>query len=481
MPKTKGTTIFLCQECGAESPRWQGKCHQCGEWNSLVEFNPGPSRSAQRAWLESGKEEPRELSAISTEESDRMTLPLKEVNRVLGGGVVAGSMILVAGDPGIGKSTLLLQIAAAAAKIKGKVLYASGEESYAQIKIRAARLGISGDGLYLLDATDVEEILDNLDTHKPVLAVVDSIQTTNASDVPSWAGSVGQVRECARRITQWAKASSTPVFLSGHVTKGGEVAGPRVLEHMVDVVLYLEGETLSSLRLLRGIKNRFGSTNEVGILEMTGTGLVEVDDPSKALLSEHRDGAVGSVIIPTLEGSRPILVEVQALTHPSVLPTPRRVANGVDFNRVLLIGAVLGQRSSISVSGQDIVVSVAGGLRIAEPSTDLGIALAIASSLRNTPMNPSTAALGEIGLSGEIRQVPQLERRIDELARLSFQRCLVPTSSYKKIEGNHRIKLIPVATLMEALSNALGNNQRKRPPNSNAGLQKLGSVAGEVD
>ncbi len=463
MAKPKGKTVFVCGDCGNESLQWRGRCSSCGAWNSYAEFKTGGSSNSQTAWLGPGQEEPTQLSTIVVEESNRLVLPFGEVNRVLGGGVVAGSVVLLAGDPGIGKSTLLLQIADAASKARGKVLYVSGEESTTQIKMRADRLGISGDGLFLFGATDVGSILSQLDAQKPSLAVVDSIQTTYASDVPSGSGSATQVRECTLRLTRWAKATMTPMFLSGHVTKGGEVAGPKVLEHMVDVVLYLEGESLGLLRLLRGVKNRFGSTNEVGVFEMKGSGLVEVEDPSKAFLSEHRDGAIGSAIVPTLEGSRPMLVEIQALTNPSVLPSPRRAANGVDFNRVLLVGAVLSRRTGFSVSNQDVLVNVAGGLHIEEPSADLGIALAIASSLRNMPITASTTVIGEIGLGGEIRQVPQLERRVAEVARLGFRRCLVPSSSERKNNRDDKLELVPVSTLAEAISFGLDRKQRKVP------------------
>ena len=452
---------FVCQQCGNESPRWQGRCFQCGEWNSYVEIAQKPASSLRSVWLEPWQEEPQELAKVSLEESHRLRLPLDEVNRVLGGGIVPGSLVLIAGDPGIGKSTLLLQIAGAVAHEKSKVSYVSGEESAAQVKMRATRLGISGENIYFLGTTDVEEILNYLDSQKPALVMVDSIQTIYANDIPSGAGSVGQLRECARRLTQWAKARNIPLLVTGHVTKGGDMAGPRVLEHMVDVVLYLEGESISSLRLLRSAKNRFGSTNEVGVLEMREQGLVEVDDPSRAFLSEYREGAVGSVIIPTLEGSRPLLVEVQALTSPSMLPAPRRVANGIDFNRLLLISAVLTQRVGLSLSGQDVVVSVAGGLRIGEPAADLGMALAIVSSHRQVPLESSTVAVGEIGLSGEVRQVPQLERRITEVARLGFKRCLVPASSQKNLSSQRGLELVPVTTLAQAMNLAVPKPRRR--------------------
>ena len=477
MSKSRTATAYVCQQCGNDSQRWQGKCHRCGEWNSYVEFNPRTPGSTRRP-LNPDLDGPRELSSITIERSDRLTVPIGEVNRVLGGGIAAGSVCLVAGDPGIGKSTLLLQIASSTAKSTGNVLYISGEESYSQIKMRAQRLGISGEGLFLLGATDLEEILAQLDSRGPQIAIVDSIQTTHTEDVPSWAGSVAQVRECSRRIAEWAKSRGKAVFIAGHVTKGGEVAGPKLLEHVVDVVLYLEGDTLGSLRILRGTKNRFGSTNEVGLFEMTGAGLQEVRDPSRALLSEHRNGAVGSVIIPTLEGSRPILTEVQALTSPSMLAVPRRVANGIDFNRMLLISAVLSRRSSLSVSGQDVIVSVAAGLKISEPAADLGIALAIASSLRGAPVKPLTAAIGEVGLSGEIRQAPNVGRRIEELTRLGFQRCLIPQSSYRMMKEETDIQLVPISHLAEGPSLALDLPPRA-PSRAKGAGQPVGSAIEE--
>ena len=319
---------------------------------------------------------------------------------------------MIAGDPGVGKSTLLLRMAADVAVGDAKALYVSGEESPTQVRMRADRLAVSGRNLFLLAATGLAEVLDNLDRYKPALAVVDSIQTLSDDNLSAEAGSVTQIRECTRKLMVWAKASDVPMVLSGHVTKGGDIAGPRVLEHMVDVVLYMEGETVSSYRLLRTVKNRFGSTNEVGVFEMTERGLRDVEDPSRTFLAERGADAVGSVIVSTLGGSRPLLVEVQALTTPSVLPTPRRVATGVDHSRLLLVCAVLTRRAGLPLSNQDVVVNVAGGLRVGEPAADLGMALAISSSFRNEPLKPDAAAIGEVGLTGEVRAVPQLERRV---------------------------------------------------------------------
>ena len=395
--------------------------------------------------------EARELAEVSADETLRLSLPSVEVNRVLGGGIVPGSLTLIAGDPGIGKSTLLLRLAADVSGNAGAALYVSGEESIAQVKMRADRLGISGRNLFLLPATLLEEVIENLDEHKPDLAIVDSVQTIYTDSQSAEAGTVTQIRECTRRLMEWAKANGVPIIMSGHVTKGGDIAGPRVLEHMVDVVLYMEGDPVSSWRLLRTIKNRFGSTNELGVFEMTDRGLVEVEDPSRAFLSERKAGAVGSVVVPTLEGSRPLLVEIQALTSPSALPTPRRVATGIDFNRLLMVCAVLTRRAGMPLSNQDVIVNVTGGLKIDEPAADLGLALAIASSFRNAPVDPEVAAVGEVGLSGEVRRVPQLERRLREAARLGVSRCLIPGGEGREQSLLEGLESHPVATVPQAV------------------------------
>ncbi len=382
--------------------------------------------------------------------SDRLPLPLVELNRVLGGGVVSGSLVLIGGDPGIGKSTLLLQVSALVAQAKGKVVYVSGEETLSQIRLRAERLGVKGEGLYLLAETEIDVILDQLEKLSPSLAIIDSIQAVYLPELDTAAGSITQVRECTLRLMRWAKQSAVPVFIAGHVTKDGAIAGPRVLEHIVDVVLYLEGEPFSAYRLLRGVKNRFGSTNEVGVFEMKEQGLVEVDNPSKAFLSQRQGEAIGSTVVPTLEGTRPLLVEIQALTTPTAFGLPRRTANGVDFNRLLLIAAVLTKRVGLRLGNQDIIVNVTGGLKIEEPAADLGLALAIASSFRDIAVDPSLVVVGEVGLSGELRAVSQLERRVTEAARLGFERCLVPKVS-GRISKPKDIELIPVSTLREAI------------------------------
>jgi DNA repair protein RadA/Sms len=375
---------------------------------------------------------------------------------VLGGGLVPGSVVLLAGEPGVGKSTLLLQIAHFMASEGRSVLYISGEESPQQIKLRSERLGVDGHRVFLLSETDVDVIVQRLDECRPSLAVVDSIQTLYSQDVPSGPGSVVQVREAGLRLMHWAKSRHVPILVAGHVTKDGSLAGPRVLEHMVDVVTYLESQDYSSYRILRNSKNRFGSTTEVGVFEMTGQGLVEVVDPSQALLSQRYDQAVGAVLLPVLEGSRPLLLEVQALTSPTQLPVPRRVANGVDHNRLLMLTAVAGRRAGLQLSGQDLIVNVAGGFRISEPAADLAVVLALGSSLHNVAIDPQVVVFGEVGLSGELRTVPQAQRRLAEAARLGLSRCILPQTALDGLSAPPEMELIPVRTLRQALRAALG-------------------------
>jgi DNA repair protein RadA/Sms len=445
--KSASRTIFVCQNCGRESLKWLGRCPNCQEWNTFAETVVSTAAPPSVSALGNP---PQELSRVDIDSSDRLPLPMNEVNRVLGGGVVAGSLVLIGGEPGIGKSTLLLQISALVAQAGGKVAYVSGEETLSQIRLRAERLGVSGEGLYLLAETDLGAILTHLEQLAPSLVVIDSIQAIYSPELDSAAGSIGQVRECTLRLMHWAKPRSVPVFVAGHVTKDGAIAGPRVLEHIVDVVLYLEGEPFSAYRVLRGVKNRFGSTNEVGVFEMKAEGLVEVANPSKAFLSQRWGEAIGSAVVPTLEGSRPLLVEIQALTTPTSFGLPRRTANGVDFGRLLLITAVLTKRAGLRLGNQDIIANVTGGLKIEEPAADLGIALAIASSAKDAAVDPRLAAVGELGLSGELRAVSQLERRVAEAARLGFKGCLVPRAG-ANISVPKNIKLIPAATLREAI------------------------------
>lgn len=431
-----------------------GRCPACQQWNTFVETSVTDRRTnGDSSALTINP--PRELSAIETGTSARFPFPNAEFNRVLGGGVVAGSLNLIGGDPGIGKSTLLLQAAAVVARIQGRVIYISGEETPEQIKIRAGRLGITGDNLYLFAETDLDAILGQMDELELVLVVVDSIQTVCLSGLDAAPGSIIQVRECTLRLMHWAKRNAVPVFIIGHVTKDGAIAGPRVMEHIVDAVLYLEGETFSSYRLLRCVKNRFGSTNEVGIFEMKKEGLVEVAEPSQVFLSQRIGQSTGSVVVPVIEGSRPLLVEIQALTNRTSFGLPRRTANGVDFGRLLMIAAVLSRRLRLNLGSQDIIASVTGGLKVGEPSADLGIALAIASSYRDMEVTPALAVAGEVGLSGELRTVPQLERRVAEAARLGFRRFIAPAAGCNLIGKDRGIEVFPAGTLKEALGKGL--------------------------
>ncbi|MBI4186328.1 MAG: DNA repair protein RadA [Chloroflexi bacterium] len=451
LDRSHARTVYVCQQCGRKSLRWEGRCPACQQWNTFVETI---TAEAPSSGLSARENPPQELSQIGVEARDRFSLPLGEFNRVLGGGLVAGSLVLIGGEPGIGKSTLLLQVAALAAEGKGKVVYVSGEETLSQTKLRAERLGLAGEGLYLLAETDLDVALSQLDKLLPCLVIVDSIQAVHLAELDGAPGSIAQVRECTLKLMHWAKANSIPVLITGHVTKDGSIAGPRTLEHIVDVVLYLEGEPFSAYRLLRGVKNRFGSTNEVGVFEMKERGLVEVDNPSQVFLSQRPGEPIGSAVVPALEGSRPLLVEVQALTNPTSFGLPRRTANGVDFGRLLLVTAVLSKRVGLKLGNQDIMVNVTGGISIGEPAADLAIALSIASSFRDAPVDPRLAAVGEIGLSGELRAVSQLERRVVEAARLGFKRCLVPKVG-AKVSHPKDIELIPASTLREAISAGL--------------------------
>ena len=456
-------TQFVCQECGHESVRWMGFCpsQACGSPQPLVEIQVAPAASPRSSWLPARNEPPQELSRLGVEDHQRLKLPSEELNRVLGGGIVPGSVALLAGEPGVGKSTLLLQLARYLSEAGRQVAYLSGEESPHQIKLRSERLGFAGDRVFLVTETDVDQALTRLEECQPFLAIVDSIQTLYTQDAPSGPGSVAQVRECGLKLMQWAKHRNVPVFLAGHMTKDGSLAGPRVLEHMVDLVMYLEGQDISSYRVLRNGKNRFGSTTEIGVFEMTGRGLVEVPDPSRALLAQRYERAVGAALVPALEGSRPLMLEIQALTSPAYAPVPRRVANGVDYNRLLMLAAVASRRSGLELAGQDIIVNVAGGFRVSEPAADLGILLALASSLYNQPLDPHLVAIGEVGLSGELRTVPQVERRISEAARLGLSRCILPETSRSELTSAPNIEPFFARTVRQALRSALGTRRQR--------------------
>ncbi len=434
-----------------------GRCPDCGEWNTLIE-TVTQTKSAVAAEgvrpVLSQISAPQPLNAIEADHYQRTMLPMDEFNRVLGGGLVPGSLVLIGGDPGIGKSTLLLQISAALAQ-QGTVLYVSGEESAQQIKLRATRLSITSDQLYLLTETNMTAILEHIRQMSPRFLVVDSIQTVYLEELQSAPGSVSQVRECAAKFQEVAKGQNIPVFLIGHVTKTGVIAGPRVLEHIVDTVLYLEGERFHTYRMLRSVKNRFGATNEVGIFEMSDEGLSQVLNPSEVFLAERLPNSAGSSIAVTMEGTRPLMVEVQALASTTSFGNPRRTANGVDMNRLLLIVAVLTKRVGIRLGDQDVFVNVIGGLQINEPASDLAVAAAIASSFRNRPVAADIAIVGEVGLSGELRAVGHLETRLKEAAKLGFKRCLLPTSSQFKGIKELPLQLLQARSLHEALEAAL--------------------------
>ena len=458
MPKPSGTgrsshAVFVCQECGYESPKWLGRCPGCSAWNTLVEepvSSPTPARTRSR--VEAPAEAATPLAAVAVDEEPRFSVGIGEVDRVLGGGVVPGSIVLIGGDPGIGKSTLALQIADRLAHTR-TVLYVSGEESVRQTKMRAARLGVAAARLLVLAETDLEAITAQIAEVRPDLVVVDSIQTVYRPDLPSAPGSVGQIRECTGDLLRVAKAQGGPAILVvGHVTKEGAIAGPRVLEHMVDTVLYFEGERHHAYRVLRATKNRFGSTNEIGVFAMSGRGLAEVSDPSALFLSERPADAPGSAVLCAVEGTRPLLLEVQALVTRTPFGVPRRTAAGVDYNRTLLLLAVLEKRAGLHLASSDVYVSIAGGVRVDEPAADLGVALAVASSHREHAVDPSTVVVGEVGLSGEVRAVSQIARRVGEAAKLGFRRVVLPRPNLAGMdEDTKETELVGVERIGEAL------------------------------
>ena len=431
-------TVFFCQNCGHEESKWLGQCPACKEWNTFVEEKVTVSRGSTSAASEAGKERVSKvvtLSSVSVEEDERIRTGIAELDRVLGGGIVQGSLVLVGGDPGIGKPTLLLQVCQRLSDAGKNVLYISGEESGKQIKLRANRMGTFSEHLYLLCETNLELIRQTIERQKPDMVVIDSIQTMYNEEVSSAPGSVSQVRESTNILMQLAKGMNISIFIVGHVTKEGTVAGPRVLEHMVDTVLYFEGDRHASYRILRGVKNRFGSTNEIGVFEMRKEGLVEVENPSEFMLSGRPEHASGSVVACAMEGTRPILMEIQALVCRSNFGMPRRTAAGLDYNRVNLLMAVLEKRAGLPLSNYDAYVNIAGGIRMNEPAADLGIVMAIASSYKNRPVPEDAIVFGEVGLSGEVRAVTMPEQRVAEARKLGFKTCIIPEVSLKALQG----------------------------------------------
>ncbi|HRA53838.1 MAG TPA: DNA repair protein RadA [Thermoflexales bacterium] len=455
-PSPKLRTRYVCSNCAHDFAKWSGKCPDCNEWNTLneemIEERPAGRQGPARV----GFTQPQKLSDIRADALPRLPLDIGEFARVLGGGIVPGSLVLVGGDPGIGKSTLLMQAAVLTAQKVGPTLYVSGEESAHQLKMRAERLGVGDSELYLLTDTNLDDVIGAIDSMRPKLAIIDSIQTMYLDSLSSSAGTVTQVRECASRLQAMAKSLGTAVFIVGHVTKEGSIAGPKVLEHIVDTVLQLEGDRFHAFRLLRSIKNRFGATSEVGVFEMAGSGMKEVLNPSEAFLAERMMNAPGSAVAVTMEGTRPLLVEVQALASATQNPMPRRTANGFDYNRLFILIAVLAKRVGIRLHDQDVFVNVVGGMSIDEPAADLAAAVAIASAAKGIAVPPDLAIIGEIGLSGELRTVGQLSARLNEAAKLGFQRCLLPKTSRPIENPPANLVLIQARSLGEALDAALG-------------------------
>lgn len=441
---------FVCRECGYESARWLGRCPQCGMWNALVEA-PVPQRDSAAAARSGIGGVPKRLSEFAPASDARLSTGIGEFDRVLGGGLVPGSFILVGGDPGIGKSTLVMQGMEGLARQGVRVVYSSGEESPGQTGMRARRLGISGDEFYIVCETSLDAILDHVAALQPGVLVIDSIQTTHRTGVASSPGSIGQVRECGAELMRVAKSDGVAVIVIGHVTKEGLVAGPRTLEHMVDTVLYIEGDRYHQYRLLRAAKNRFGSTNEIGVFEMSGAGLQEVPNPSQMFLSERVRGAPGSVVGCAIEGTRPLLVETQALVSPSCYGVPQRVATGVDRQRLAMLLAVLERRVGMRLGDSDVFVNVAGGLRVTEPALDLSVVLAVASSVKNAACDPDAIVVGEVGLGGEVRGVSQAARRVAEAAKLGFARCIIAAANVKSLDDAENITIRGVRDVIDAL------------------------------
>lgn len=453
MAKTK--TKYVCQECGYSSPRYLGRCPNCGAWNSLVEeieekTSPKVAANA-RVTISGTKVSPQLIEQVSIEKTPRIKTNLKELNRVLGGGIVPGSLVLIGGDPGIGKSTLLLQVSGQLADLKSRVLYVSGEESASQIKMRADRLGVGGSEFYLYPETDMGAVRQSISDLKPDYVIIDSVQTMQEPEMTSAVGSVAQIREVTADLMQLAKTNGITIFIVGHVTKGGAIAGPKILEHMVDTVLYFEGDKQRTFRILRAVKNRFGSTNEIGIFEMREGGLYEVANPSEIFLEERLQGATGSAVVASLEGTRPILVELQALVTPTAFGNAKRTTTGLDHNRVSLIMAVLEKRAGLLLQNQDAYLKAAGGVKLDEPAIDLAIAVSLVSSYRDKETRVSDCFIGELGLTGEVRTVTRIEQRVAEAAKLGFKRVIVPKNNLDGWDFPEGIQVLGVTTLNEAL------------------------------
>ncbi len=447
------TSIFVCQSCGGQSRKWLGQCPDCNEWNTLVEerFRPTAQAAAAGAGFRTTSATPIAFHEIEAQDDDRISTQIDELDRVLGGGIVAGSLVLIGGEPGIGKSTIVLQMAERLVSNGSKLLYVSGEESERQIKMRGERLGINAESLFLLPETNIETIFGEVERLKPELVIVDSIQTVFSSKIDSAPGSVSQVREVAGQFMMFAKQTATPVFLTGHVTKEGSIAGPRTLEHIVDTVLYFEGDRHHNHRIIRATKNRFGAANEIGVFEMTNTGLVPVGNPSELFLQERPEGASGSVVTVCMEGTRPMLVEIQALVSSTKFGTGRRMAQGFDHNRTSLLIAVMEKRLGFQLAADDVFINVAGGIEVDEPAADLGIAASIASSFRNLAIDPETAVFGEVGLTGEIRGVLQAQARAREAQALGFKKLVMPESNKKGLEKLLGVRVVGVRSLDEAI------------------------------
>ena len=445
----KAKTVFVCSECGNESPKWLGKCPACNSWNTFYEQKIEKYTETNKAEKRINNT-PKPLNTYIGQESDRTSTGFGELDRVLGGGLVKGSLILLGGEPGIGKSTLILQLCEKV-KGEGKVLYISGEESAEQIKLRADRLKINNEDILFLGETDIDVVNNAIIETMPKLVIIDSIQTMYSDEISAAAGSVSQVREITSQIMRICKSRQITTIIIGHVTKDGNIAGPRVLEHMVDTVLYLEGERYNTYRILRGVKNRFGSTNEIGMFEMKEEGMCEILNPSEILISEREDNPSGSCIVTSMEGTRPVLVEIQALTTQSVFGIPKRTANGFDYNRLAVLIAVLEKRANLMLGSQDVYLNVVGGMKISEPAIDLGIMMAVTSSFKNIPIPKDVVVMGEVGLTGEVRRINLIEKRLKEIEKLGFKKCIIPENNKKSLKDEYKLDIIGVQNIGDAM------------------------------